>query len=112
MNDNVTDKIVLHMPETDEIRQLMGEFSSAYRNHVQSIMRQMENVVIGIDMTFDDRIVLKFHGMDKMMELIDKMLSYQQHIHDNFERMEELRASAEAKLNQPRNSSVEENDNV
>ena len=103
---NITDRITLHTPEMDEMRELMSEFSLDYSNKVHSIARRMECVNVSIDMNISDRISLKFHGMDEIKANLDEMDSYQQRVHGFIKRMEELCVKVENEINRTQNSSL------
>ena len=108
---NITNSITLHTSEMDEMKELMTEFSSEYSGKIHSVIRRMNDVIVGIDMTISDKISLTFHGMNEIKSLLDEMESYQEHTRNVIDRIEELRTKAEEKLNQPQEYSATGSEN-
>lgn len=101
---DITNSITLHTSEMDEMKELMTEFSSEYFGKIHSVIRRMNDVIVGIDMTVSDKISLTFHGMNEIKSFLDEMESYQEHTRKVIDRIEELRIKAEEKLNQPQDT--------
>ena len=103
---SITDKVAFQTPEMVIMRSLMKELSSAYYSVVSSIARNMRYTDVYMELSMSDKIALNFVGMDDMRKLVNEMRSYQDEVLAALDRMEELRASVERRLNQPRDTST------